>query len=200
MNDGNVFELVLHHRYAEPDARDFSGHGNDGYSAWQHGDGNGPQAAVFDGVRDRIFVPPSRTLARPGGVRTELVVRLDELGHRRTLIEGYLSFAVYVEANGALGAGVYRYLNWYGIGSRPALVSLGTWATITFMYTDDGVMALFLNGDLVADGYRRLGPANGIEWPFGLSIGAWPDADQRVLKGQIAEVKLWRSPPPRLPR
>jgi len=30
--------------------------------------------------------------------------------------------------------------------------------------------------------------------PFGLSIGAWPDGDQRVWKGIIEEVMVWRSP------
>ncbi len=193
MNDRNLFELVLHHRYASRDARDLSGHGNHGYGALRCDDGNGGGSVLFDGVRDRIFVPPSKTLSRPGGIRAELVVSLDELGHRRTLIEGYLSFAVYVEPDGSLGASVYRYLNWYGVRSPPGLVPLGTWVTITFTYTDDGILALLLNGDLVAEAYRMLGPANGIDWPFGLSIGAWPDADRRLLKGRVTEVKLWRA-------
>jgi|SRR5918997_4522971 hypothetical protein len=28
---------------------------------------------------------------------------------------------------------------------------------------------------------------------FGLSVGAWPDTDQRTLKGRIEEVMLWRA-------
>ncbi|MGW3248838.1 LamG-like jellyroll fold domain-containing protein [Streptomyces sp. NPDC001070] len=195
MSDTGLFELVLHHRYSDPGAQDLSGHGNHGYGdvlRVAESDGT-PGAAVFDGLHDRIFVPPSAALARCGGIRVDVVVRLDELGHRRTLVEGYLSFAVHVEGDGSLGAAVYRYLEWYGIQSRKSLVPVGSWLAITFTYTDDGAMTLSLNGELVAEGYRRLGPANGIAWPFGLSVGAWPDADQRVLKGQLAELKLWRS-------
>ncbi|WP_245966756.1 LamG-like jellyroll fold domain-containing protein [Sphaerisporangium album] len=196
MNHPGLYELVLHHRYADPDFQDLSGHGNHGYGTVPRVAGDGRVAAVFDGERDRIFVPPSATLTRRGGIRADVVVNVDELGHRRTLVEGYLSFAVHVEGDGAIGAGIYRHLEWYGVQSPRAVVPTGRWVTVTFLYTEDGVMTLSLDGETVAEEYRRLGAANGVAWPFGLSIGAWPDADQRVLKGRLAEVKLWRSLPP----
>lgn len=192
-----MFELVLHHRYDGPDAEDLSGHGNRGYGAPDRGEGSaaGTRAALFDGATDRVFVPPSPTLTRSGGLRADLTVYLEEYGHRRTLVEGYLSFAFGVEGNGALGASVYRSMEWGGIQSRPNLVPLGRWVHVTFVYTDDGAMALVIDGELVAEGYRRLGTARGVCWPFGLNIGAWPDGDQRMWKGRIEEVMLWRTAP-----
>jgi Concanavalin A-like lectin/glucanases superfamily len=194
-----MFELVLHHRYADVHPHDLSGHANHGYGDLRRVAGHDGQisAVAFDGAHDRIFVPPSATLARPGGIRADLVVSVEELGHRRTLIEGYLSFAVGVEGDGALGGSIYRYNHWNGVRSRAGLVPLGRWITVTFLYTTDGVMTLSMDGELVAEDYRALGSAHGIGWPFGLSIGAWPDADQRVLKGRLEEVKLWRSLPSR---
>jgi len=197
VSDPSLLQLVLHHRYAEARPHDLSGHGNLGYGDLQRATGRDGRisAAAFDGTHDRIFVPPSTTLARPGGIRAELVVNVEELGHRRTLVEGYLSFAVGVEGNGAIAGGIYRYDQWTAVRSQAGLITLGRWITVTFTYLGDGVMTLCMDGELVAQGYRRLGGANGIAWPFGLSIGAWPDADQRVLKGRMEEVKLWRALP-----
>jgi hypothetical protein len=146
-------------------------------------------------VTDRILVTPSPTLTRSGDIRADLTVKLDALGHRRTLIEGYLSFAFGVEGNGALGASVYRALDWTGVQSRPGLVPLETWITVTFLYTEDGTMLLSMNGTTVAESYQELGKASGLGWPFGLNIGAWPDGDQRMWQGCIEEVMLWRSMP-----
>ncbi|MFI0926462.1 LamG-like jellyroll fold domain-containing protein [Streptomyces sp. NPDC021012] len=192
-----MFELVLHHRYDRPGAEDLSGRGNHGYGAPGRGEGReaGTGAALFDGTTDRVFVPPSPTLTRSGGIRADLTVNLEEYVHRRTLIEGYLSFALGVEGDGALGASIYQNMEWGGIQSRPGLVPLGRWVHVTFVYTDDGAMALTMDGELVAEGYGGLGPAQGIHWPFGLNIGAWPDGDQRMWKGRIEEVMLWRTAP-----
>jgi hypothetical protein len=191
-----AFELVLHHRYANGEPHDLSGNGNLGFGASRRVPGRQApaSAAAFDGATDRVYVPPSPTLTRPGGIRAELVVKLDELGQRRTLIEGYLSFAFGVERDGSLGGSVYRAMVWNGMVSRPGLVPLHTWITVTFQYTADGVLALALDGEPVAASYRQLGDAHGVAWPFGLSIGAWPDGDQRVWKGSIEEVMVWRSP------
>jgi hypothetical protein len=195
MTGPDAFELVLHHRYTDPRPHDLSGHGNVGFGTATHTQGRGGTLAAlaFDGAHDRIYVPPSPTLARPGGFRTDMVVNVEALGYRRTLIEGYLSFALYVEADGAVGGSVYRYKDWHSLQTASGAVRVGDWITVTLMYSSDGIMTLLLDGEQAAVDYRRLGPCNAIAWPFGLSIGAWPDADQRVLKGRIEEVRLWRS-------
>ena len=191
------FELILHHRYADRRPHDLSDHGNVGYGDLPLSRGRGEQltAVVFDGAHSRVFVPPSPTLTRPGGVHASVLACVEELGQRRTLVEGYLSFALGVEADGSLGGSILGAHEWSGIRSRSGLIPLGQWIAVTFTYTSDGTMALSLDGELVAEGYRGLGEARGVSWPFGLNIGAWPDADQRVFKGRMEEVKLWRAPP-----
>jgi hypothetical protein len=191
------YELVLNHRYGESGFTDRSRFGNDGFGELRLSDGRdgSERAAVLDGVRDRIYVPPSSSLMRPGAVRTALVATLDELGQRRTLVEGYLSFAFHVESDGSIGAGVLRFGSWHGIRSSPNAISVGTWHTFEFGYTDAGVMSVLLDGVTVAEAVRSLGEADGVSWPFGLNIGAWPDADLRLFKGRIAEVRLWRGVP-----
>lgn len=186
--------LVLHHRYSDLSPHDLSGYGNFGFgrvTAAPGRDGE-PEAAAFNGVDSRIFVLPSRSLNRSGGIRIQTHVRIDALGRRRTLAEGYLSFALYAETDGAIGGSILSLSEWSGIRSAPGLVALGRWMLVEFSYSDEGLMSLVVNDELVAEGYRRLGPARGIEWPFGLHVGAWPDADERVLQGAVAEVKLWR--------
>jgi len=200
MIDPHAFGLVLHHRYGNPEPHDLSGHGNYGYATAGRAMGRDGQLTgrQFDGVASRIYVRPSTTLTRPGGLRADVSVLVEELGHRRTLIEGYLSFALFVEGDGAIGAGIYRYKEWSGVQTPPGLVPLGSWITVSFRYTGDGVMTLSLNDEIVAESYRQLGDAAGIEWPFGLNIGAWPDGDQRILKGRVDEVRLWRTRPSRV--
>ncbi|MEX5712362.1 LamG-like jellyroll fold domain-containing protein [Parafrankia sp. FMc6] len=190
-----MFDLVLHHRYVNVEPHDLSGNSNCGYGTVSRGPGTeGAQtAAVFDGVGDRIYVPPSPSLTRPGGIRVDLVVNLEAFEQRRTLIEGYLSFAFGVEEDGSLGASVYRNLEWAGVQSIPGLVPLNTWVHVSFVYTDDGVMTLTLDGTVVAERYWRMGRADGAGWPFGVSIGAWPDGDKRLWKGRMEEVMFWRA-------
>ncbi len=192
-----MFDLVLHHRYGNLEPHDLSGHGNLGYGATRRAPGRsgGGSAAAFDGLSDRIFVPPSPSLTRPGGILADMDVYLEAFEYRRTLIEGYLSFAFGAEENGALSASVYRNREWTGLQSRPGLVPLARWIRVTFACTDEGRMTLALDGELVAERYCRMGMAQGLSWPFGLSIGAWPDGDKRMWKGRVGEVLLWRTVP-----
>jgi hypothetical protein len=186
-------DLVLHHRYADG-LRDRSGHGNHGYSEAPPGEGHsGPGGALaFDGVRARVYVPPSPSLTRPGPVRADVVARASELGHRRTLVEGYLSFALTAEHDGSLSAGVFADGTWTAVRSAPGVVRLDTWLEASFLLTRDGLLALVLDGEVIAQVYRPLGALDGVGWPFGVSVGAWPDDEQRVWSGAIEEVRIWK--------
>lgn len=193
MSASRGLDLVLHHRYAVGQ-HDLSGHGNDGFGSLHHTEdrSGGTGALSFDGVRSRLYVPPSATLSRPGGTRVDVAVRADELGQRRTLVEGYLSFAFFAERDGSLGGSILLHGGWTTIWSDPDRVGLGTWMSASFVATEDGVLALWLDGHLLAEAYRSTGDLGGVRWPFGLSIGAWPDGDQRVWHGAIEEVRVWR--------
>ena len=194
MSDPGALDLVLHHRYGSDGLRDLSGHDNHGYGPLKPAEGQSPTswAISFDGQHDRVYVPPSLSLAASGDIRSEVTVNLDELGHRRTLMEGYLSFALAVESDGSLAGSVMRYRDWYGTRSEPGVVTPRRWLVAMLQYTSDGLMILAIDGAPVATAVRPIGAANGVEWPFGLNIGAWPDGDQRLIRGRIEEVRLWR--------
>jgi hypothetical protein len=189
-----MFQPVLLHHYDDLEPHDHSGNGNLGYGASRLGPGSAPgrRAVNFDGANDRIYVMPSPTLTAPGDIRVDVTARMEAFEHRRTLVEGYLSFAFVVERDGALSGGVYRASEWPGVTTAAGLVPLNRWFTATFVGSASAQI-LYLDGEQVAESYRDLGPASGVAWPFGLSIGAWPDGDKRVFKGSIEQVTVWRS-------
>jgi Concanavalin A-like lectin/glucanases superfamily len=195
MSDPGPLDLVLHHQYGSYGLRDVSGHDNHGFGPLNLAEGQSPSSSAisFDGQHDRVYVPPSPSLAASGDIRSEVTVNLDELGHRRTLMEGYLALAV--EGDGSLAGAVMRYRDWYGTRSEPGVVAPGRWLVAMLQYTSDGLMVLAVDGAQVATAVRPVGPANGVEWPFGLNIGAWPDGDQRLIRGRVEEVRLWRGSP-----
>lgn len=147
---------------------------------------------TFNGRTDRVVVFPSETLSSLRGLRASATIRVDELAQRSTIIEGYLAFSLHVEADGTLAAGVYTGFDWAGLQSSPAAVRPGTWTDLAFLYDGRDTSALSVNGVIVASLYAPLGQVASVEWPYGLNVGAWPDADVRLFKGEIADVKLWR--------
>ena len=119
-------------------------------------------------------------------------MRLDRLGDRRTIVEGYLAFAFVVEPDGALGAGVYTGYQWDEVRTNAAVIPVRRWVEVEFIYDGRDTASLSLGGRPVAARYVPLGGVGSVEWPYGLNIGAWPDRDLRVFDGSIAEVRLWR--------
>ncbi|MBP2706883.1 hypothetical protein JOL79_24040 [Microbispora sp. RL4-1S] len=184
----NEFELVVHHDYTSGSLADLSGHGNHGHSATAPAAGGMP----FDGRRTHVVVFPSSSLEELGGLRARARVWADTLGDRRTLLEGYLAFSFSVSPDGALAGSVYAGLQWHEITTAPGTVPTGRWADLGFVYDGRDTMALSVDGALVAVRQGNLGRVGGVEWPYGLNVGAWPDDNARVFSGRMAEVWLWR--------
>ncbi|GAA0360180.1 hypothetical protein GCM10009530_06850 [Microbispora corallina] len=182
------FELVVHHRYTSGSSADLSGHGNHGHSATRPD----PDGMPFDGRGSRVVVFPSPSLADLGGVRARVRLRADALAERRTLVEGYLAFSFSIEPDGALLGSVYAGLQWHVLATAPGLVPTGRWVDVSFVYDGLDLMTLSVDGALAASREDNLGRVGGVEWPYGLNIGAWPDDDVRVFDGRMAEVWLWR--------
>jgi len=195
------FELVLWHQYAGGQAEDRSGFGNHGRiegpvpaAGRSHGSGS----LAFDGVDDRIVVLPSPSLNDLSALRVSAWIWLEELGGRRTIVEGYGSFSLLVEPDGILEGTIYNGSRWEGVRSRPNLLPFSDWVNVTYVYDGARTSALYMNGERVGFNLRPLGRIEPVRWPFGLNIGAWPDQNRRVFKGRIEELKLWRisSEPP----
>jgi hypothetical protein len=181
------YELVIHHDYTSGGCADLSGHANDGHRLPE-----GSDPAVFDGQHTRVVVLPTAGLADLGGIRVKARVWLDELGDRRTIMEGYLAFCFAIEPDGALVGSTYADLRWQEITTAPGAVPLREWVDVTFGYDGRDTATLSV-GDAVTTRYAPLGRVGGVQWPYGLNIGSWPDHDLRVFSGRIAQVWLWRT-------
>ena len=81
-----------------------------------------------------------------------------------------------------------------GIPSAPNAVPLRRWFEAVFVYDGVDTCTLHLDDEPCAAEFVPLGSVRGIAWPYGVSVGAWPDADKRVFAGRIEEVRLWRRP------
>lgn len=190
------FELVLSHQYSAGAALDSSGFENHGRVEGEPqqvpGVRAGSRALGFDGVDDRVVVPPSRSLRDMAAIRVDAVVQLDELGGRRTILEGYMSFSLLVEPDGVLEGTIYNGSRWEGVRTSQHAMPLGRWVHVTYVYDGLDTSVLYLDGDVIAADNRPLGLMSAVDWPFGLSVGAWPERDLRMFKGGIQEVKIWR--------
>ena len=190
-----AFELVLWHRYFDGDATDHSGFGNSGrIEGPERVEGRSPgrSALAFDGVDDRIVVPPSPSLSDLGALRLTVGLCLEQLGGRRTVVEGSESFSFLFEPDGILEGAIYNGSRWESVRSKAELLELGRWVDVTYIYDGQNTSALYVGNERVALNLRPLGRIESMGWPFGLNIGAWPNGDKRVFKGRIDEVRLWR--------
>jgi hypothetical protein len=64
---------------------------------------------------------------------------------------------------------------------------------LTYDYDGRDTAVMELDGELVAEECAPYGPVRAAQWPYGVSVGAWPDADKRVLSGRLDGLRLWRS-------
>ncbi|HEX2178439.1 MAG TPA: LamG-like jellyroll fold domain-containing protein [Actinomycetota bacterium] len=189
------FELVVWHHYGEGRAEDRSGFGNHGRidgPVPAEGRIPGSGALAFDGLGDRVVVPPSPSLTGLNALRVSAWIWLEELGGRRTIVEGFGSFSFLLEPDGTLEGAIYNGYRWESVRSRTGLLPFEQWANVTYLYDGSDTSALYLNGERVGLKLQALGRVDPVGWPFGLNIGAWPDQDRRGFKGRIEQVKIWR--------
>lgn len=188
-----MLELVVYHKFTSGDATDHSGWGNHGRMFGPTPVAGRRRGLAFDGVDDRVVVLPSASLSAMGAIRTLVSARLDVGGQRRTLVEGYLSFSLLVESDGSLAGFVYVENGWRGVQSTAGTILPGRWLDLELTYDGRDTFILRVGEDVVGSRVHVAGPVNGVQWPFGLNIGAWPDADRRMFKGAIKQVQVWRA-------
>ena len=191
-------QLVLHHHYAYGSTFDVSTAGNHGRAELVT-----PGAAAFwsalrfQSPDSRVSVAPSRSLTNPFSIAA--LVRFypegTATGSRHNLIEGFVSFALYVLPTGAL-AGTIVDANgaWTGASSAPNLVAPNMWHEAWLSHDGINQLELKLDGVVVAREYDVVGPVRSVG-DLGIAIGNWPDAGAFPFVGYIDEVKVYRYDP-----
>jgi hypothetical protein len=194
-------KLVLHHTYAQGTAFDISNNRNHG-TPIKVVAGTGAYAPSFEFTDPdgRIDVAPSPTLTDLRQIRAVVRFRIG-FGpgqvRRLNLIEGFMSFALYVEADRALtGTIVDAAGQWRGASTRPGLVKTpGRWHEAELLHDGVSRVTLVLDGSVVAvaDGVR--GPVRSVG-PLGIAIGHWPDPPGTyTFHGHIGETRLYAYDP-----
>lgn len=187
-----VDRLVLHHTYEGQTAFDVSKHRHHGQL--EHVSSGGGTVR-FAGGPGCVRVPTSPELGSLRAVRTTVRFRWEPTGapRRHNLIEGFLSFALVIEGNGALhGTILDRSGVWAGVATAGGVVQPGTWHTATFVHDGLSACRIDLDGVTIAEAFDTLGPARGVAAPYGVAIGHWPDPDDRYsFEGEIDDVRVW---------
>jgi hypothetical protein len=190
-------KLVLHHTYAQGVAFDLSNSRNHGTPIKvTPGTGSFSPSFEFDDPGSRIDVAPSPTLTDPRQIRAVVRFRMGfgpGQQRRLNLMEGYLSFALYVEADRALtGTIVDAAGQWRGASSRAGLLKTpGRWHVAELIHDGISRLTLVLDGAQVAQADGVRGPVRSVG-NLGIAIGHWPDPPGTyTFHGHIGETQLY---------
>ena len=209
-----MYRCVVHHTYTNGRATDVSGRGNHGVpTATVAGTGEDASSLFFNGGDSRVDIPPSDDLADLRGLRVRVRFKARRLPwwwlwrrwwwrrfgwrpHRQNLVEGHLSFALFVQPNGSvMGTVVDANGNWRGPVSPPGVIKAGQWHTVEFGH--DGIVsaAIAVDGVTVARMDDLIGPVRGVG-PTGVTVGHWPEPPHvYTLAGWIDSMEIWRDEP-----
>lgn len=186
--------LVLHHHYSLGSTFDLSNSSNHGVpNLVTAGTGAFASSLLFAASDSRVMVAPPRKLASPFSVATGVRFFLEPTHppRRCNLVEGFLSFALYVEASQALtGTILDRSGAWAGATTAAKTVHPNAWHEAWLIHDGISQLQLQLDGAVVAERFDVYGPVRGIG-NLGVAIGNWPDAGVYAFNGYIDEVKIY---------
>lgn len=189
-------KLVVHHTYETSVPFDVSRTGNHGIARAAAPDGAG--SYVFAGGSSRVMIPMSPSLRDLRSLRVccRFLLTAGGASRRNNLVEGHMSFALYVEPDGALQATIYdRSGVWEGPRAPRGSIRRDVWHTADFRHDGISHARLFVDGVLVAERFDVPGPVR-TPGPYGIAVGAWPDPDDRyTLQGRIDDVMIYKHDP-----
>jgi hypothetical protein len=126
-----MFKEILHYTFRRSsrafDISAFHQHGspfNIGFS--KDGAEHDSGAYVFNGQNSRVQVPYGEVWQELGALKVEALVRLDTLGVRHNLVEGFLSFALFVRGDGRVTGSFLAPKNSAGPGHSASNSLVGT--------------------------------------------------------------------------
>ena len=192
--------MVVHHIYSGGIACDLSGYRNHGVP-YDVSEASPPYAPAFgySSSGSRVIVPQSQSLQDLLAVRAVAEFYLDPpggLSRRYNLIEGHLSFALFVNPDGSLqGTIVDADGQWAGAQSPPNLVATGRWHQAELRHDGVNQCSLYLDGVPVATSYAANGPVGSVG-PHGIAIGHWPEpSGQYTFTGYLRQAWVYKYDP-----
>jgi hypothetical protein len=192
--------LVVHHIYANGMAFDLSGYRNHG-KPYAVADAAAPYAPSFaySTGDSQVIVAPSPSLEDLLAVRAAVTFYLDPpggLSRRYNLVEGHLSFALFVNPDGSLAGTILDADgNWAGAQSPPNAVSTGRWHQAEIRHDGVNQCLIFLDGVPIGSSYVPRGPVRSVG-AHGIAIGHWPEVSgQYTFSGHIREAWVWKYDP-----
>jgi len=190
-----MWRTLVHQTYTRSVAVDSSGNGNNGVPVLVAPASPG---FAFDQAGGRINIRPSLTLANLGNARAVVRFTLDPTGalHRFNLVEGHLSFALFVNPDFSLqGTIVDANSDWNGVTSPPGAVSPGVRHTAQLVCDGVNTVQLILDGAVIAESYSTVGQIRPLG-ALGIAVGHWPDPpDVYTFEGTIYEFALQKYDP-----
>jgi hypothetical protein len=192
-----INQLVLHHHYTNGSTFDVSTFGNHGQPQLvTAGTGGFSSSLHFQAADSRVTVAPSKSLSNPFAIAAMVRFYVEGVpASRMNLMEGFASFALFIEPSGALtGTIVDANGAWSGASSPANLVTPGTWHEAWLSHDAISQLELKLDDVVVARVHDIYGPVRSVG-ELGIAIGNWPDAGAYPFAGYIDEVKLYRNSP-----
>ncbi|HEX6870828.1 MAG TPA: LamG-like jellyroll fold domain-containing protein [Micromonosporaceae bacterium] len=176
--------------YGSGVAKDRSRFGND---AWLGGgvvthDGS---VTLPGGPAELVLRVDGDSLQRFSGLQVHVEVRPTDVGRRQNLVEGWMSFALYLQPDGQPVATIYDGQNWVAVSGGPGDVPFQDWSQVSFTY--DGIGQALLAVDERPVGASSQMPLGMRQPRQNITIGHWPSGDDRyTLCGDLAGVLLRR--------
>lgn len=193
-------KLILHHTYDRGIAFDVSEYGNHGtlLGGVAPGGPAEPGTMRFNGNDNWVKVQPGSSFTDMRSLRVRVRVMADGpthlMPHRQNLVEGHLSFAVFINADFSLQATILDANGtWTGPTTTPGirLIQPFQWNEIEFSHDGVSTARLVLNGAVVAERFDVPGPVRDVG-ADGVAMGHWPHPDNRYsLDGWIDRVRIW---------
>jgi hypothetical protein len=148
---------------------------------------------AFGQPGSRINIAPSPSLSDLESIQASVAFTLAPSGaaHRYNLVEGYLSFALFVNPDLSIAGTILDAQgNWTGASSAPGIVTPGKTHQATLQCDGISMVRLALDGNIVATNYSVAGAVRSVG-ALGLTIGHWPDPpDVYTFQGTIFELLL----------
>lgn len=147
---------------------------------------------TFEHPDDQLVIPvKDDSLQRFTGLKVEAVVYPTTNTRRLNIVEGWMSFAFFIESDRTLFGTVYDGQNWVPVTSNNVLVPLNEWSRVSFEYDGVCIGKLTLNGARVG---ANINMPMGMHQPRqNITIGHWPSGDGRyTFMGEMGRVRISR--------